>query len=95
MRLVVGVLHLLLYIPEALSLKDKRRVVRHAIDQIRQRFNVSVCEVGDLEAWQRATLAIACVARSNAEAHELLNKVLNFVEGDPRIEVGGVEMETW
>lgn len=93
--MVVAVLHLLLYIPEAFSLKEKRRVLRQAIDQIRQRFNVSVCEVDHLDAWQRAKLAIACVARSNAEAHEVLNKVLNFVECDPRVEVGSVEMETW
>lgn len=94
-KMVVGVLHLSLYIPDAFSLKDKRRVVRQAIDQIRRRFNVSVCEVGNLDAWQMATLAVACVARSNAEAHEVLNKVLNFVEGDPKVEVGGVKMEIW
>ncbi len=88
-------LKLTLYILDALSLKDKRRILRQLLDQVSQRFNVSICEVDDRDSWQKSTLGVACVARSTSEAHEVLNKILSLVEDDPRVEVGNVELETW
>ena len=42
----IGVIQIELSIPGAMSLKDKRRVVRRMKDRIAQKFNVSVAEVG-------------------------------------------------
>ena len=49
-------------IPEAGSLKDKRRVVRSLKDQIRNKFNVSIAEVAANEIYTLAVLGMASVS---------------------------------
>ena len=54
-----GVLRFTLRLPESGSLKDKRQVVRSLAQRIRNKFQVSVAEVGDNDAWQMDR-GIAC-----------------------------------
>jgi len=63
---VVGVL-ILRYRLDALSLKEKRAVIRSLTDRVRARFNAAVAEVADLDDPRTATVAVVCV--SNAAAH--------------------------
>ena len=67
----VAILTVELHFPEAASLKDKRHFVRSAKDNLRNRFGASVAEVDHHDLWQRATLTVACTARSAHDAEEL------------------------
>jgi len=67
----VAVLTVELHFPEASSLKGKRHFVRSAKDTLRNRFGAAVAEVDHHDLWQRATLTVACVARSAREVDEL------------------------
>jgi hypothetical protein len=67
--------------PHTSSLKGKRQILRSIKDRVHSRFNVSIAEVGYLEEWQRATLAVACVSNEAKMVDEVLNKVVNLVEG--------------
>jgi hypothetical protein len=67
--------------PHTASLKEKRQILRSIKDRVRNRFNVSIAEVGYLEEWQRATLAVACVSNEAKVVDEMLNKVVDCVEG--------------
>jgi len=67
----VAILTVELHFPEAHSLKGKRHFVRSAKDNLRNRFGASVAEVDHHDLWQRATLTVACVARSAGDAEEL------------------------
>jgi len=67
----VAILTVELHFPEASSLKDKRHFVRSAKDTLRNRFGAAVAEVDHHDLWQRATLTVACVARSAHDAEEL------------------------
>jgi hypothetical protein len=62
-------------------LKEKRQILRSIKDRVRNRFNVSIAEVGYLEEWQRATLAVACVSNEAKVVDEMLSKVVDCVEG--------------
>jgi uncharacterized protein len=80
MMMVVGTCRLELRIPQTSSLKGKRQVLRSIKDRVRSRFNVSIAEVGYLDEWQRATLAVACVSNEVKVVDGLLNKVVDLVE---------------
>jgi hypothetical protein len=67
----VAILTVELHFPEAGSLKGKRHYVRSAKDVLRQRFGASVAESDHHDLWQRATLTVACAARSASEADDL------------------------
>jgi hypothetical protein len=91
--MVVGLLRITLHVPEAHSLKDRRAAVRRAIERVRARFNVSIAEVGDLERWQVATVAVAVVSNDRAHVNEVLDRVTSTIAGAGAALVSQREME--
>jgi uncharacterized protein YlxP (DUF503 family) len=89
----IATLTVTLHLAEGSSLKDKRQVVRSLVETTRRKFNVSIAEVADLDLWRRATLGVACVSNHAAHANRVLDKVLDYLESNPEISVGAVEME--
>lgn len=79
--MVIGILTLELHVRESTSLKSKRRVLKSIVDRVRNRFNVSIAEVGGQEHWQLATLGLAFVTTDSAHAHRVLQGIVQFVEG--------------
>ena len=77
-RVAVGTVAL--HLPEVDSLKGKRHVLNGLKEKVRQRFEVSVAEVDHHDAWQRATLAVACVSGDSRHANEVVSKALAFIE---------------
>ena len=75
----VGVCKINLRLPENLSLKGKRQVLKSIITRIRNKFNVSVAEVDNHDRWQLATIGICCVSNDNRFTNEILSKVADFV----------------
>lgn len=84
--MVIGVLEVTFHIPHAESLKDRRKVVLHLKDRIRRRFNVSLAETEGQETWNECTLAFAMVAMSQAAIERDLNRIVDWIGSDPRID---------
>lgn len=78
--LTIGVMRLVLHLPESESLKSKRQVVSGLLRRVRQELKVAAAEVGELDRWQLAELAITCVSGDSRHADEMLAKALTFVE---------------
>ncbi len=77
--MIIGVCKIRLRIPQNASLKDKRRVLKSIITQLKNRFNVSVAEIEDQELWQLATLGICSVSNDSHFTNEVLSKAVGFV----------------
>jgi uncharacterized protein YlxP (DUF503 family) len=82
--MIVGALRIDLAVYESHSLKDKRRVIKSLKDRLAQRFNVSVAEVDALDSRQRAVLGLAAVGTDTAFVHGCLDKIVDFIRGQPR-----------
>jgi len=93
MTMHIGTLTVVLYLHAAESLKDKRQVVKSLIETTRQKFNISIAEVDDLDKWRKATIGIAFVSNDKAHVNRVLDKVVNTLENNPAVEVGEVELE--
>ena len=85
--MVVGLLQLWIRIPDAMSLKDKRRAIKSIKDRISNRFNVSVAEVALLESRREAQLAVAIVSNDSGFAESCLSKVVNLIQSRPKLEI--------
>ncbi len=77
--MTIGVLQLELSIGDAMSLKDKRRVVKSLKDRIAHGHNVSVAEVGALDEHRRSVLAVAMVSNDRRYVEGALSKIVDFV----------------
>lgn len=84
MPVVVGLLTVDLFISDALSLKDRRRVVKSLLDRLAHRHNVAVADLGPDNAPRHAELAITTVANEEAHVHRVLNAALGLLEAEPR-----------
>lgn len=78
--MVVGICRISLIIHDNHSLKGKRQVLKSIVEKVKNRFNVSVAEVGDNDLWQRAELGVSAVGNDRAFINSILDKVMNFIE---------------
>ena len=77
----VGILRINLRLPENSSLKGKRQLLKPITTRLKNRFNVSVAEVGHQDLWQLASLGVCCVSNDKRHIDEVLSKVVSFVGG--------------
>jgi len=78
----IALLSATISIPEAYSLKDKRRVVKSLKDRTVNHMNVSVAEVGQQEVWNRAELAFVTVAAEKKVVEKRLSKIAERLEAN-------------
>ena len=78
--LAVGIARIVLHLPASGSLKSKRQVVSGLLRRVRTEFQVSAAEVGELDRWQLAELAIATVSNNGRHTEEVLAAVLAYIE---------------
>jgi uncharacterized protein YlxP (DUF503 family) len=75
----VGIVKVKLRLPDNLSLKGKRQVVKSLTSRIKNKFNVSVAEVEDNDLWQLATIGICFVSNEQRFTNEVLSKAVELV----------------
>ena len=85
--MIVGVLQLELSITDAMSLKDKRRVVKSIKDRIAHRHNVSIAEVGALDQHRVAILGVAMVVNDRGYVEGALSKLVDFIRTVPQVDL--------
>jgi len=91
--MIVGAAVVELHVHGSQSLKAKRGVVRSIAGRLRNRFNVSVSEVGGQGTWQRAVLGLSMTGGEEVPLRRALEKALRFVEETHLAEVVGSEIE--
>ncbi len=91
--MVVGVCHLDLSIRESNSLKGKRRILKRVIARVKNKFNVSIAEVGNHDLWQSAQIGFCIVGNDKRFINSSLDKVVHFIEELNSAEIVKSEIE--
>jgi uncharacterized protein len=92
--LIVGSCRVVLHLPEAHSLKEKRHVIKSIIARVQNQFRVSAAEVEDQDLWQRSVIGIAVVTNDGQHANQVLSNVVKFIEGaSPEAEMLDYEID--
>lgn len=89
----VAVCQISLILPQGNSLKDKRSVVKSILERLRSRFNISVAEVGSQDLLRRLEIGFAAVSNETTYLEGLMQKVINFIEQDGRVEIESINRE--
>ncbi|MBZ4643840.1 MAG: hypothetical protein JG767_1449 [Deferribacteraceae bacterium] len=76
---------MLLEIPSAFSLKEKRRVLNSLKTKLKNKFNISIAEVGQKDIWNRAELGVAVISDDSSFCNEQLGKVVEFIDNFPEV----------
>ena len=91
--MVVGIVQFTLTIPNAMTLKDKRRAIKSLKDRLSHRFNISVAEVDALDAMRTAIIGVSMVSNDQSHVNGALDQVVNYVRNDPNVILDEYEME--
>ena len=85
--MTIGVLQVEISITDAMSLKDKRRVVKSIKDRIAHAHNVSIAEVGALDEHRRSIIGMAMVGNDGQYIEGALSKLVDFVRTIPQVDL--------
>ena len=75
------------------SLKEKRMVVKSVIQRLKNKFNISVGEVGEQDIHQTIVIGITGVCGTTAQVDSTMENVIKFVEDNTDAEIIRIESE--
>jgi len=78
--MIVGAAVVEIHVHESQSLKAKRGVVRSIAGRLRNRFNLSVSEVGGQGTWQRAVIGMSMTGNEEVPLRRALEKAVTAIE---------------
>ena len=81
-------------IPEAASLKDKRRIVKSIIGKLKNRFHLSAAEVDLQDSLSFAQIGGALVSNSRVFGESVLNKALKMIENETSLRMQDVKIHS-
>ena len=91
--MIVGAALIEMHVHGSQSLKAKRGVVRSIVSRVRNRFNLSVAEVGGQGTWQSVQLGLSAAGSDTGVVRSELRRAIDFVEGLGLAEVLDSEVE--
>ena len=91
--MVVGLGIITFRLHDCRSLKAKRKITKSIINQIRNKFNVSIAEVGSNDVHQRAEIGFSTVGNSKAAINSKIDKIFNLAEALGLADIIDSEME--
>jgi uncharacterized protein YlxP (DUF503 family) len=89
----VGIARIVLQIPGARTLKDRRQVVRSFKDKVRAHQPVSIAEVGDANRLQWVTFGVTVVSGESEICQSVLGAVVSMAEQHPDSVLNDVSTE--
>ena len=91
--MTIGLLTLVIFIPDSNSLKAKRMVLHSLKARLKNNFNVAIAQIDHEDKWQKTTLAVVGVERDRSNMNSTLSEAVNFIEKFNGIELINYEME--
>ena len=91
--MIVGAALVEIHVHGSRSLKQKRGVVRSISQRVRNRFNLSVSEVGGQGTWQRAVLGLTAGGATAGPVRKVLDRAVEFIADLHLAEVIDSEVE--
>lgn len=85
--MIIGTGKIKLHINYSHSLKEKRMVVRSIRDKVKNKFNVSICEVEENDIHQIIVFGLATVSNNKEGANSAIQNVFDYIEDNFEVEV--------
>lgn len=91
----VGVLRVVLTVPGAHSLKDRRQAVLSVRDRVRHRFEVTFNEIGGGEDPQRRSIVITTAGNDGRKVRSVLDSCMGIVHEHPVVVAAEVDVDVF
>lgn len=92
--MVVSMIQLLFEIPDAGTIKDKRRIVKSVKDKLQRRFRMSAAEVDLQDSLSFAQIGGAVVSNSRSFGESILQKAFAMIEKEIPVRIQDVSIHS-
>lgn len=89
----VGIARITLRLAAPSSLKEKRRILKGLIAEVKREFNASVAEIDAQDDRRTAVLGVAIVSNDGGVSQRVLHKLVARIERHPEVLVERIESE--
>ncbi|MEO0226529.1 MAG: DUF503 domain-containing protein [candidate division WOR-3 bacterium] len=79
-KFFVGICKFDLHIHNCQSLKEKRRVIVSLEEKLKNRFNIALCEYGELDLWQRAQITTITCSNKQSVVDTTMKALIKYIE---------------
>ena len=90
--MIVSMIQFIFEIPEAYSLKDKRRVIRSIKDKLLRKFHISTAEVDLQNSVRFAQIGGALVSNSREYGETVLTKAFRMIEDELPVRIQDMQI---
>ena len=90
--MIVSMIQILFEVPEADTIKEKRRILRSIKDKLQRRFHLSVAEVDLQDSLSFGQIGGALVSNSKAFGETVLHKALAMIETEVPVRIQDVRI---
>jgi uncharacterized protein len=90
----VGCCSLKFFLHGNYSLKEKRRITKSIKDRVKNKFNISIAEIGDQDVWQNLHLGIVAVGSDFKYLDGLMHKVAKSIDNMHLAEMTDCQIQT-
>jgi len=92
--MVVSMIQIIFEIPDAVNIKEKRRVVKSVIEKMRQRFHLSAAEIDLQDSLSFSQIGGALVSNSRTFGETVLQKVFNMIEKEIPVRIQDMKIHS-
>lgn len=75
------------------SLKEKRMVVKSIIQRLKNKFNISVCEVEEQDIHQKIVIGICGIGGTSGVIDSTIENIITFIENNCDAEILHIERD--
>lgn len=75
------------------SLKEKRMVVKSIVQKLKNKFNVSVCEIEEQDIHQTIVIGISSVCGSTQQVDSTMENIISYIEDNTDAEIVSIDNE--
>lgn len=73
------------------SLKEKRMIVKSITSKLKNKFNISVCEVDEQDIHQSIVIGVSSIAGGSGQADSIIQNILDFIDLNTDAEIIDIE----
>lgn len=78
--MIIGFLGVEIYIPQAYSLKEKRKRLNRLRDRLKSKYNIAFAELDYQNKWQRAKIGMVTINSQKKVVGRLFDRIIEDIE---------------
>ena len=90
--MIVSMIQIIFEIPDAVNIKDKRRVIKSLMEKLKKRYHLSAAEVDLQDSLSYAQIGGALVSNSKTHGETVLQKAFNMIEKETYVRIQDVKI---